>query len=169
MKRFSNSAFIVFLVGICTFCTAEPAKPRIVGAEDSVQSTKRGICVNKFSAEDFQAVAPGVLWYYNWHYETKDIPPAGVKMEFLPMAWGDTPEHPLSSRASGMAQRLPGGDTLITEPAGGRALEVAPDGRIVWEFRSPHRTGDQGRYVATLFQMWRLPPDFPTDWVRGTP
>ena len=62
------------------------------------------------------------------------------------------------------AQRLPNGNTLITESDGGRALEVTPDRRIVWEFFNPHRAGEQGEYIATLFELLRLPPDFPVDW-----
>ena len=44
-------------------------------------------------------------------------------------------------------ERLPNGNTLITEASGGRLFEVTPDGRIVWEFVNPVRethpeTGD---------------------------
>ena len=37
----------------------------------------------------------------------------------------------------GGCQRLPGGNTLITDSESGRALEVAPAGDIVWEFYNP--------------------------------
>jgi hypothetical protein len=67
----------------------------------------------------------------------------------------------LSSRTLGSCQRLPNGDTLITESEAGRALEVTRDGRVVWEFNNPHRAGERGELVATLFEMVRLPPDFP--------
>jgi hypothetical protein len=42
-----------------------------------------------------------------------------------------------SSYISG-AQRLPNGNTLITEGLPGRIFEVTPGGEIVWEFISPH-------------------------------
>ncbi len=73
---------------------ADPDKPgavRIVNCDQTVQSTKRGVCANELSEADFRAMAPGVSWFYNWHFETKDLPPAGVSMEFIPMAWGDRP------------------------------------------------------------------------------
>ncbi len=65
---------------------------RVVNCDQKVQSHKRGICENKMSEEDFRAFAPGVSWYYNWHFKTDDQPPSDVAMEFLPMAWGDRPE-----------------------------------------------------------------------------
>ena len=49
------------------------------------------------------------------------------------------------SKTLGTAHRLSNGNTLITESEGGRAFEVSPDGRIVWEFFNPHRAGRAGR------------------------
>jgi hypothetical protein len=66
----------------------------------------------------------------------------------------------LFSKTLGSCQRLPNGNTLITESENGRALEVTPAGEVVWEFRSPHRTGEEDELVAVLFEMERLPPDF---------
>ncbi len=76
-----------------------------------------------------------------------------------------SPENPFYSRTCGTAQRLPNGNTLITESDGGRAFEVTADKRIVWEFYTPHRAGDGGEYIATVAEMLRLPADFPTDWI----
>lgn len=70
-------------------------------------------------------------------------------------------EADLFSKTLGSCQRLANGNTLITESENGRALEVAPDGSLVWEFRTPHRAGEHGELVAVLFEMERLPPDFP--------
>ena len=75
--------------------------------------------------------------------------------------FGGRPGVDLFSKTLGSCQRLPNGDTLITESEGGRALEVAPDGRVLWEFNNPHRAGDHGELVAVLFEMIRLPADFP--------
>jgi hypothetical protein len=75
--------------------------------------------------------------------------------------FGGRPGVELSSKTLGSCQRLPNGDTLITESEGGRALEVAPDGNIVWEFNNPHRAGSRRELVAVLFEMIRLPMDFP--------
>ena len=54
----------------------------------------------------------------------------------------------------------------MTESDNGRAFEVAPDQEIVWEFYNPYRAGDADEYIATLFEVVRLPPDFPLDWAR---
>lgn len=75
--------------------------------------------------------------------------------------YGGAPDVDFFSRTLGTAQRLPNGNTLISESENGRALEVTRDGRTVWEFNNPHRAGDQNELVAVLFEMLRLPPDFP--------
>jgi outer membrane protein assembly factor BamB len=84
------------------------------------------------------------------------------------IAWqfGGSPEIDFFSKTLGSCQRLPNGNTLVTESENGRVLEVAPSGRIVWELYNPHRAGDQGELVAVVFEMLRLPPDFP---FRGSP
>lgn len=73
--------------------------------------------------------------------------------------------EPFYSKTCGLAQRLPGGNTLITETDYGRAFEVTRSGDIVWEFYNPFRAGDQGQYIATMMEMKRLRPDFPLDWL----
>lgn len=75
--------------------------------------------------------------------------------------YGGTPEVDFFSKNLGSSQRLPNGNTLITESRNGRAIEITPEGRIVWEFYNPHRAGDRDELVAVLFEMIRLPPDFP--------
>jgi hypothetical protein len=78
-----------------------------------------------------------------------------------------TPQRPFYSRSCGAAQRLPNGNTLITESDNGRAIEVSSDKEVVWEFYNPERAGEDRQYIATLFEMQRLPLDYPTHWVRG--
>jgi outer membrane protein assembly factor BamB len=75
--------------------------------------------------------------------------------------YGGTPAEDLFSKTLGSCQRLPNGNTLITESENGRALEVTRDKRVVWEFYNPHRAGEHGELVAVLFEMVRLPPGFP--------
>jgi len=70
------------------------------------------------------------------------------------------------SRRCGTAARLPNGNTLITESDAGRAFEVTPGHEIVWEFLNPERAGENHEYIATLFDVVRIPPDFPLDWLR---
>jgi len=66
------------------------------------------------------------------------------------------PDAPLDSKTLGGVQRLPNGNLLITDSHQGRALEVTPQKRVVWEFHNPHRQGAHGEMVAALFEVVRL-------------
>jgi hypothetical protein len=94
-------------------------------------------------------------------------------IEFEPLSgkwvWGfhGGPGNPFHSAECGTAQRLLNGNTLITESLNGRALEVNRKREIVWEYYNPHRAGKNNELIATLFDVVRLDPDFPTDWLRG--
>ncbi len=57
------------------------------------------------------------------------------------------------------AQRLPNGNTLITEGAPGRLFEVSTDGTIVWEYMSPF-FGDGPRRSNAVYRGYRLPYDW---------
>lgn len=70
-------------------------------------STKRGVCANKLSAEDFKALQPGVSWFYNWHYESADARPG---MDYQPMIW------------NGGADRLAGAQSYLGSHAKPRML-----------------------------------------------
>jgi hypothetical protein len=60
------------------------------------------------------------------------------------------------SASRGGAQRLPNGNTLVTESDRGHAFEITSDGRVVWEFWNPNRNADGHR--ATIFRMRRYEP-----------
>jgi hypothetical protein len=98
---------------------AEPQRAAIhvVACDEKVASSKRGVCANALSADDYRALAPGVSWYYNWNYEPMSSPPAGVTMDFLPMAWGDRPAD-LSGLQSYLSrlQKMPRAILAINEP-----------------------------------------------------
>ena len=80
-------------------------------------------------------------------------------------AYEGTAENGFYSKVSGRNQRLPNGNTLITEANSGRAFEVTPDGKIVWEFYNPARAGKNNELIATLFHCWRLGPDHSLGWL----
>jgi hypothetical protein len=84
----------------------------------------------------------------------------------LKWEYSGSEKSPFFSGTCGVAQRLPNGNTLITESDLGRALEVTPGREIVWEFLSPHRAGEDDSLVATLFDVVRLDPRFPIDWAE---
>jgi hypothetical protein len=71
-------------------------------------------------------------------------------------AYRGEPGRRFSSNFLGSAERLPGGTTLITESAAGRAFEVTPEGERVWEYVNPHRAGDDGELIATLLEVVRI-------------
>lgn len=54
-------------------------------------------------------------------------------------------------------QRLPNGNTLITEGAIGRLIEVTPDNEIVWEYSLWGH--------GSIYRAYRVPPE----WVPGNP
>jgi hypothetical protein len=58
----------------------------------------------------------------------------------------------------GANQRLPNGNTLITESDSGRAFEVTPQGEIVWEYLVPHFNKEGRR--ATIIRLYRYEPEF---------
>jgi hypothetical protein len=88
-------------------------------------------------------------------------------LEFEPftqaIAWqyDGSPELPLSSWKAGTSYRLPNGNTLITESTGGRALEVTPAKKMVWEFMNPFRAGANQELIATLYDMRRYGAELP--------
>ena len=54
---------------------------------------------------------------------------------------------------------------LIIESNAGRAFEVTAEGTRVWEFVNPHRAGDDDEFIATLFDLVRLPDSLVLDWI----
>ena len=82
------------------------------------------------------------------------------------MYGGDT-TNGFSTVTCGSTQRLPNGNTLVTESDSGRAFEVTADREIVWEFYNPARVGKKGELVATLFEMIRLDAAAASEWLPG--
>ena len=74
-------------------------------------------------------------------------------------------DGPFFSAECGVARRLPNGNTLIIESLNGRAFEVTPEKKIVWEYYNPYRAGENAELVATLFDVVRLGPEFPLGWI----
>jgi hypothetical protein len=65
-------------------------------------------------------------------------------------------DTPFRSMALGAASRLANGNTLIVEAQNGRAIEVTPEGEIVWEHLNPFRAGEKRELVAALLSMTRI-------------
>jgi hypothetical protein len=88
------------------------------------------------SVEEFEPFSQKIVWKYK-----------------------GTPMHPFSSNSCGSNQRLPNGNTLITESDNGRAFEVTPNETIVWEYINAFRAGAKKELIATLFEMVRIKPE----------
>ena len=74
-------------------------------------------------------------------------------------AWRGLPGRRFSSHFLGSSQRLPNGNTLITESTAGRAFEVTLEGEIVWEYVNPHRAGEDESLIASLLEVVRMRRD----------
>ncbi len=61
-----------------------------------------------------------------------------------------TPQEPFWSGVRSGQQRLPNGNTLITESDRGRLLEVSSAGDIVWEYVNPETGGPDNAYRPVL-------------------
>ena len=86
---------------------------------------------------EFEPLTQKIVWYYR----------GNDKDEFFSLTCGSN-------------QRLPNGNTLITETDFGRVFEVGMDSEIVWEFISPYRVGNNNEWIATIPEMIRVKPQF---------
>jgi hypothetical protein len=65
------------------------------------------------------------------------------------------PPEKFYSKLSGSSQRLPNGNTLITESDKGRAFEITKEGKIVWDYYNPNiRRKDRKR--ETIYRTRRI-------------
>lgn len=87
----------------------------------------------------------------------------------LEIVWQYTPTeagliHPLDSNRFyspfvSSAQRLPNGNTLITEGSDGRIFEITADYETVWEYISPY-DGDKSCKMNIVYRAYRAPYDW---------
>lgn len=91
-------------------------------------------------------------------------------LEFDPLTqavtwdYGSGKDEHFYTRLLGSVQRLKNGNTLISESDNGRIFEVTPSKKIVWEFITPYRAGENNEFVASVYELVRLSEDFPVDW-----
>jgi hypothetical protein len=80
----------------------------------------------------------------------------------LQLVWSYAGPRFYGSNISG-AQRLPNGNTLITEGPNGRLFEVSKEGKIEWEYIYPVFSGAQA--TNSVYRAYRLP----YDWIPQIP
>ncbi len=71
-------------------------------------------------------------------------------------SFGGGTDQPFASTARLSAQRLPNGNTLLTESDGGRLVEVDQSGTVVWEYTNPARAGQDGAYIPVIASGQRI-------------
>jgi outer membrane protein assembly factor BamB len=119
------------------------------GAPNPGCPTGVGYALRDFSrVVEFNPVTLEVIW----QYPPLDNPAAGA-MHYMR----------LYSKFISSAQRLPNGNTLITEGGCGRLIEVTPEREIVWEYISPY----YGRKMPMnhVYRAYR----YPYEWVPQAP
>jgi len=95
----------------------------------------------------------------------------------LDIVWTTAPSQPgrsaggrrgsrIYSNFISSAQRLPNGNTMITEGAGGRLLELTPGYEIVWEYVSPFFERRMG--LNSVYRAYRLPYEWAPQAGRPT-
>ncbi len=72
----------------------------------------------------------------------------------------------LYSVSRGAAQRLPNGNTLITDSDHGAAIEVTPAGDVVWRYNYPGR--NERGHRETIVRTKRYPPEYVERLLKGS-
>lgn len=87
----------------------------------------------------------------------------------MAIAWeyDGSPDHPLESVLRSNAQRLPNGNSLITESDGGRLVEVTAQGEIAWEYMNPVRGGPADRRIPIVAGGERFTADAVAAWLTS--
>jgi len=72
----------------------------------------------------------------------------------------DNPVYEFFSGVAGGCQRLPNGNTLITESCLGRIFEVTLSGELVWEFVNPFYSYWQDQHQNFIYRAYRYGPNY---------
>ncbi len=92
---------------------------------------------------EFNPITKEIVWEYAPNASGKPAPVYG---------------HKLYSVNVSSAQRLPNGNTLITEGAQGRIIEITKDYEIVWEYMNPYLWDSDIPMIRNLvYRAYRLP------------
>jgi len=94
---------------------------------------------------EFNPVTLDIVWQYTYPTGNWWLPRSGAGHKFF--------SYYISS-----AQRLPNGNTLISEGSNGRVFEVTNTSKIVWDYEQPTR-------LLQVYRAYRIPPE----WVPGNP
>jgi len=87
-----------------------------------------------------------------------------VTREIVWVYKGDA-DNTFHSPQCGSNPRLATGNTMVSETDRGRAFEVTRDHEIVWEYVNPAQAGTEAQFIASLFEVIRIPPDYVAGWL----
>jgi len=133
------------------------AQTQIVNCDAPVQSRKRGIAVNSnMSAADFQALAPGVSWFYDWGINNWTVP-SGVAMSYIPMVWSA-----YSGYQSAISNYLAAGNTPW------RVFAINEPNLLGQAFMTPSNTAIAFQQVKAICDPYNIPVICP-HMATGTP
>jgi hypothetical protein len=122
----------------------EPSPNAVDGRQTMVRDHSRVLELDPVTLE--------VVWEYSARSAAFGVPYRRDK----PRHFGSLDDSRFYSPLFGNAQRLPNGNTLITEGTAGRVFEVTQDRQTVWEFVSPN-WGD-GRVTSNfVYRAYRAP------------
>jgi hypothetical protein len=80
---------------------------------------------------------------------------------YTAMQSGNRPRETFFSVFRSGQQRLPNGNTLITESTYGRIFEVTRAGEIVWEYVNPHFREKSGQWTNDMYRTYRVDKSWP--------
>lgn len=123
--------------GAAGFGSPNPGSPD--GTWNALRDSSRVLEIDPISLD--------LVWEYS--AKTAGFPSEGEDVRFY-------------SRYESAAQRLPNGNTLITESRCGRVIEVTRECEIVWEYVCPYNLMDgDAQFLSDVFRAYR----YPYDWV----
>ena len=133
---------------------------RIFNCDQQIQSRKRGVGANRLEPADFRALAPGVSWYYNWHFEPAGAgtPPQGVPLHFIPMVWGDRPES-----LEGVKKYLAGGNKPRV------VLGINEPNLSEQAFMSPQQAANLYGRIKAITEPYKIPVSGPQMSIGSPP
>jgi hypothetical protein len=100
---------------------------------------------------------------------TKEDPSRGqsrvleIDLDSGELIWSYTAPGFFTKRA-GAQQRLPNGNTLITESEGARVFEVTREGEVVWEYVNTRTVPGRPELILGILRAERLPADLASGW-----
>jgi DNA-binding beta-propeller fold protein YncE len=112
-----------------------------------------------FGMQHQPRIAPngGIVVFDNYHSRQRSaVKVFDPRTHQVVWEYSGSDAEPLHSRRSGGAEFLSNGNLLVVETDRGRAFELTPEKRIVWEYRSRYRAGAQRQHVAGIYSMQRI-------------